>query len=448
MNGVFTASWWKEPGPIVEQASLALEGLPPHWGPAQIVIGGEHRVDVEADPSVGHCKVAHGIDVRGSVRLWNDGQEHAAYGALGPDSMVRLVARAKASPLASGNGSLLRFEPPSGLGDKHRGEAFPPALAEPDMERVADRARQLVDKLAQSMVAAQTVLGSETVGWTAVVTRGAPARMEWYSNHALWARCETQHGPVVDGVRRTGTDHGQVAVELARRLATLTAPTIEAKPLSLAQMDLPVVMHPHVATQLMAALASLLSGSVAARIPALRGGIGRTLSATHFDLTDDPSHPDGWNHRGFDDEGTTARPIRLIRDGRLVEFLHTTETAAAFACPSNGRAFLAPESGRVRPSALNLAVAAGDASWPDDRIDITTRIEPFNPFRRFGRVHLIVAGWVVREGRYRHAFGPMDLDLPLLETLKRLRGVAADVMWCAPVGAASPSLIFDALLSR
>jgi TldD protein len=64
--------------------------------------------------------------------------------------------------------------------------------------------------------------------------------------------------------------------------------------------------------------------------------IGAKLGNKVLNIIDDPTIPDQLGFYKYDDEGVTARPVQLLRDGILVGRLHSRRTAASFGEPLSG----------------------------------------------------------------------------------------------------------------
>ncbi len=64
--------------------------------------------------------------------------------------------------------------------------------------------------------------------------------------------------------------------------------------------------------------------------------IGAKLGVDILNIIDDPTIPDQLGFYKYDDEGVTAKPVQLLKDGVLVGRLHSRHTATAFNEPPNG----------------------------------------------------------------------------------------------------------------
>jgi len=63
---------------------------------------------------------------------------------------------------------------------------------------------------------------------------------------------------------------------------------------------------------------------------------GKRIGSQLLNATDDPRIKGALGYYEYDDEGTPARRKELIREGILVEHMHSRETAAEFGVPPNG----------------------------------------------------------------------------------------------------------------
>ena len=213
---------------------------------------------------------------------------------------------------------------------------------------------------------------------------------------------------------------------------------------------LPMVLRPSVAAPLVSGLAWLLRGDTAVHTPGLAAARTRKVFPAHLTVCDDPLHPLGTRQRSYDDEGQPSTPLSLVQDGRLMDFLHSMQSAHEMASRSNGRGFvntgnrLSPPT----PQAINLYIRPVGIKLPDSYLELTTKLETLKTMPRAGLVTMNVAGWMVREGARKLRVRPFDLHLPLLPTWRRLAGVGDDLCFlsCSD-GCGTPSLLFPSLLS-
>jgi PmbA protein len=119
-----------------------------------------------------------------------------------------------------------------------------------------------------------------------------------------------------------------------------------------------VVYEPRAANSLVRALAGAANGaSIARGTSFLKDKRGARVFAPGIRITDDPTRRRGLASRPFDGEGVSGRPMALVEDGVLAEWLLDGATARELGLVSNGRA--ARGGGSPSPSATNLTLEPG-----------------------------------------------------------------------------------------
>jgi PmbA protein len=119
-----------------------------------------------------------------------------------------------------------------------------------------------------------------------------------------------------------------------------------------------VVYEPRAAGSLVRALAGAANGAAIARGTSfLKEKRGERVFAPGIRITDDPTRRRGLASRPFDGEGVSGRPMALVEDGVLAEWLLDGATARELGLSSNGRA--ARGGGSPSPSATNLTLEPG-----------------------------------------------------------------------------------------
>ncbi len=103
----------------------------------------------------------------------------------------------------------------------------------------------------------------------------------------------------------------------------------------------------------------------------LRGRLGEEIAYEGLTIADDPTIENSHGYYRYDDEGVRAHRTEVIKDGVLVSFLHTRETAGRLdAVPtSNARAANYSEIPLVRMS--NTIIEPGDSEFEEMREDIS-----------------------------------------------------------------------------
>lgn len=99
--------------------------------------------------------------------------------------------------------------------------------------------------------------------------------------------------------------------------------------------------------------------------------LGEEIAYQGLTVADDPTIENSHGYYRYDDEGIRARRTEVIKEGVLVSFLHTRETAGRFdAVPtSNARAANYSELPLVRMS--NTVIEPGDSDFEEMREDIS-----------------------------------------------------------------------------
>jgi len=405
---------------------------------AELFLTASRRVSLAYEVDPGSFTLSRGESVWAAARVWREtssdvGTGFAALSVGGAEDLGRVLALALERGRAGTGSPLPALPAPSA----------PPGL----VELSAERARELAEHVAR------TVLPPGVVVQAAVLTCTASASLLVRSEGVLQGsvgerqeavvRCETSRGAIVDGVAAPlggAWDLEPLRARLADAVETLEGPAEVADP------ALPLVLRPAVAAPLIAALAWMLRGDVAVATPALVRAVGKKLFPSVLSVVDDPLHPLGAWRRSVDDEGAPTRTLRLIDEGRFQGFLHSAATAARLGVEPNGRGLRAEDSPPT-PSALNLFVVPRRDALPEHYTELVARVETFTTMPRPGVVSLMAGGWEVKEGQRVRRLAPVELRLPVLETLRALRGVGADLAFFPTAdGCGTPTLILPPLL--
>ena len=99
--------------------------------------------------------------------------------------------------------------------------------------------------------------------------------------------------------------------------------------------------------------------------------LGEEIAYQGLTVADDPTIENSHGYYRYDDEGIRARRTEMIKEGVLVSFLHTRETAGRFNAEptSNARAANYSELPLVRMS--NTVIEPGDSDFEEMREDIS-----------------------------------------------------------------------------
>jgi hypothetical protein len=191
----------------------------------------------------------------------------------------------------------------------------------------------------------------------------------------------------------------------------------------------------------------------------LAGLGGANLTEAAIDLVDDPGRIDLPGGFDCDDEGVPARPLPLLRAGRLCGLLCDRETATLCgAAPGRGRR--ADWRHAPVPRLSNLVVAAGSHPPKELEADLThgiviTRLSGATVDPMSSRTVLRVErGFEIRNGRRRRSLAPFELTGGVTEILAGIDPAMGNdptpdwrLGWCVkdglplPTGSEAPTLV-------
>ncbi|WP_316861566.1 TldD/PmbA family protein [uncultured Cohaesibacter sp.] len=119
-----------------------------------------------------------------------------------------------------------------------------------------------------------------------------------------------------------------------------------------------VLFEPRVATSLIGHFASAINGAAIARHTSfLNDKLGRQVFPKGIFINDDPAVWRGLGSRPFDGEGVDCKPLALVEDGYLNQWILDSATAAELGMKSNGRA--SRSGANPYPATTNLRLEAG-----------------------------------------------------------------------------------------
>lgn len=410
----------------------------------------EERLSGEIDPSTGEARLALGHGWGAAIRLFQEGNLREVSGLVqGPEGLRGLLSMARAQPSRPAPPTPAREMrlPPlasGGASSIASGAVLPPAGAlsvrGPDAAWLEHQGRRLLKAVRARPAVIQALFLEARLTQRALVRTGGSVLSAASEEARALVRCETLAGAVLEAASG-GDFHSDWALEgLTERLRE--AVEVLGGPVVPADSSLPVVMRPAVAAALVSTLGLLLRGDVAAASPGLARARGRRLFPPCLTLRDGlPPGP-----HPHDAEGLPVAPLLVVERGELKTFLHDSGSAALLGAKSEARAQRTLERLLPHPEAFGLEVLPGDAALPEACLELVVRLQTFSTMPRAGTLSLLVAGWR-REGGERTArLAPFELELPVLATLRKLRGVGADS--CTLAGAercTTPTLIFEAL---
>lgn len=209
----------------------------------------------------------------------------------------------------------------------------------------------------------------------------------------------------------------------------------------------------------------LLEGDVicSGRSPLVDRG-GEPIGPPTLSVTDDPTRFDLPGAFSADDEGASARPIDLLREGVVRGLLCDRFSAEALGAEA-GRGRRASWTQTPVSRMSNLIVTPGTESPDSLEHDVrhglvVTRLGGASVDPKAGTVALRVEqGWELRHGRRRRALGPMHLGGDLFSILQSIDPTLGNdptsdwrLGWCLkdghpiPTGSLSPSILVRSMV--
>ncbi|MGZ4122364.1 MAG: TldD/PmbA family protein [Tumebacillaceae bacterium] len=150
------------------------------------------------------------------------------------------------------------------------------------------------------------------------------------------------------------THLAQTAAEEA--LSKLNAQTIESD-------NYPVILRNDAAADLLGCYTSIFSAEdVEKGLSRLQGKLGEQVAGSNISIVDDPFLPSAPGRTAFDSEGSATSRHELIKDGKLMTFLHNRKSAKKAGVESTGNAYKGSYrgTGTIKPN--NLFIEPGEAS--------------------------------------------------------------------------------------
>lgn len=194
--------------------------------------------------------------------------------------------------------------------------------------------------------------------------------------------------------------------------------------------------------------------------------IGYKIGSDIVNVADDPTIEGGYGFYLYDNEGVKARRKYLIKEGKINEFLHNRETAAAMGVKSNGssRAVDYDKESIVRMS--NTFMLPGDYSEREliEDIKLGVYIKNFMEWniddKRLNQKYVGAEAYLIRNGEIKEPVINPTIETSSLKLYKAVVGVGNNVeyhagncgkgepMQAIPVWFGGPSVKFKGLRLR
>ena len=199
----------------------------------------------------------------------------------------------------------------------------------------------------------------------------------------------------------------------------------------------PVVLSDRVTASFMGFIGGALSADVVQRGRSpFADRLGDELASGALVLADDGTDPGGLASAPFDGEGTPRGSTSLLREGRLLAYLHDSYTARRGGTVSTGNAsrssYRSPPS--VSPSNLMLApgelsleqliAEAADGVYVTEVAGLHSGVNPVT-----GRYSVGATGKAIREGELAEPLREFTIAGDLLSALMAIRAVGSESRW-------------------
>ncbi len=187
----------------------------------------------------------------------------------------------------------------------------------------------------------------------------------------------------------------------------------------------------------------------------LAGMIGKQVASELVTIYDDPTLPNSFGFYFYDSEGTKARKKALVKNGLLMEFLHSRETASALGQEATGNARSQGFSHQPIVRMSNTYMGKGDVDF-EELIDLKKgvylkgskggEVDPTRGVFQFSAEE----GFLIEDGEITTPIKDVALSGSTLEILKCVDGVGRDfgvhigfcgkAMQSVPVGDGGPHM--------
>ncbi len=211
---------------------------------------------------------------------------------------------------------------------------------------------------------------------------------------------------------------------------------------------LPLVLDPHVGTNILEVLANALSSDAVQKGKSLfMNRIGNEVGAEALSIIDNGRLPNGLASAPFDGEGVSTQETKLIENGILRYLFCNTYTAGKGKTKSTGNGVRESYMGLPAVGHTNLYIPAGSQN-ADEMIKSVGKgfyvqrvmgIHTANPIS--GDFSIGAAGFMIENGEKTYPVRGITIAGNLIEMLKAVEAVASDLRFITNVG--SPTLLIS-----
>jgi len=227
---------------------------------------------------------------------------------------------------------------------------------------------------------------------------------------------------------------------------------LRAKPV--ASGNYPVILENKVAAQILGGFKSLFSAEMVDKdLSLLKGLLGRKIGVEGLNILDDPTQEKALIHRKFDDEGTLARSKNLVKDGRLLEYLHNSKTSRKMGMAPGGNGYREGIKSALGISPTNLFIEPASKSFEElirevEQGLLITEIQALHSGLNAisGDFSLPAQGYRIEGGRITDSVDQITISSNIMEVFQQISGISDDLYFHIPNGmgsVGSPSLLIE-----
>ncbi len=206
----------------------------------------------------------------------------------------------------------------------------------------------------------------------------------------------------------------------------------------------PVLFENKVASSLIATFSSMFSADVVLKKASpLQDKIGDVVFGKNITITDEPLNEKSFYQTPFDDEGVKAFNKEVVKDGKLLTYLHNLKTAKMMNTKSTGNGFK-DRGGNIAVSISNLCLKTSDVSFDDMIKDIKegifiTSIQGLHAGANSvsGAFNLQSSGYVIRDGKISEAVTLIIVSGNFIDMLNNVACISNDFEINSSVGTGS-----------
>ncbi|MCQ1530468.1 TldD/PmbA family protein [Lutispora saccharofermentans] len=197
----------------------------------------------------------------------------------------------------------------------------------------------------------------------------------------------------------------------------------------------PVIFRYDTATQLLGAFVSSLSGEAVEKgFSKLEGRLGEQIAGINVTIIEDPLMKNVPGSAAFDGEGYPTRRFELVKEGRLMTFMHNSKTARKAGTLSTGNARKGGYRGTVNVGPHNIYLKPGSLPL-EAMIEKTQKgiliveLQGANAGINFvsGNFSLYAIGHLIDDGKLVHPVDQITVSGNIFEILSDIEEIGGDL---------------------